>query len=169
MVHQEEPKEPTLEESRLEECVVKYHEEFPDEASDPLVGFLHKIIRIAIHVLAVLMVFVILWGVGDVIYVLYLRLSQPPLFLLNINDILETFGAFIAVLIAVEIFVNIRLYLGTYTFPVKLVVATALMAISRKIIVLDFEKTGFEYVLASGVVVLALGIVYWLIAEKVKP
>ena len=59
--------------------------------------------------------------------------------LLDINDIFYTFGAFMAVLIAVEIFINIRLYLGTNVFPVQLVVATALMAIARKVIVLDFD------------------------------
>ena len=161
----EKPKEPL---EVPDECVIKYHEEFP-EASDPLISFLHRVIRIAIHVLAVLMVFVILWGVGDVIHVLYTRLKTPPYFLLNINQILETFGAFIAVLIAVEIFVNIRLYLGTYTFPVKLVCATALMAISRKVIVMDIEKVSYEYVFGIGVVVLAMGVVYWLVATKTEP
>ena len=38
------------------------------------------------------------------------------------------------VLIAIEIFVNIRLYLGADVLPVQLVIATALMAICRKII-----------------------------------
>lgn len=151
-----------------QDCVIKFHEEFP-EAADPVISFLHRVIRIAIHILAVLMVLVILWGVGDVIYTLYHRLRTPPYFLLNINQILETFGAFIAVLIAVEIFVNIRLYLGTYTFPVKLVCATALMAIARKVIVLDVEKVSYEYIFGIGVVVLAMGIVYWLVASKSEP
>lgn len=151
------------------ECVLKYHEEFP-EATDSLISFLHRVIRTAIHALAIPVVFVTLWGrgVGDVIYVLYKRLSTPPSFLLNINQRLETFGAFIAILIAVEIFVNIRLYPGTHTFPVKLVCATALMAISRKVIVLDIEKVSYEHVLDVGIVVLAMGAVYWLVATKTE-
>ncbi|MCK4710188.1 MAG: hypothetical protein KAU21_16345, partial [Gammaproteobacteria bacterium] len=60
-------------------------------------GFLHKIIRVAVKVLAVLMVAVIVWGIGDVIYVLYQRLMEPPFLLLSISDILATFGAFLAV------------------------------------------------------------------------
>ena len=70
---------------------------------------LNKIIRIAVKVLAVLMVIVIVWGIGDVIYVLYQRLMAPPFLLLSINDILATFGAFLAVLIAIEIFINITM------------------------------------------------------------
>jgi uncharacterized membrane protein (DUF373 family) len=110
------------------------------DGDDPFIGFLHKIIRIAVKVLAGLMVAVIVWGIGDVVYVLYLRLVEPPHFLLSIGDILATFGAFLAVLIAIEIFVNITLYLKTDVIPVRIVVATALMAISRKVIIFDYEK-----------------------------
>ena len=144
------------------------HEEIPRKHNDPLIEFLHKIIRFFVKVLAVLMVFVIIWGIGDVVYVLYQRLSTPPLFLLDINDIFLTFGAFMAVLIAIEIFINIRLYLGTDVLPVQLVVATALMAIARKVIVLDTDKISSEYIMAIAAVVLALGITYWLITKKAK-
>jgi uncharacterized membrane protein (DUF373 family) len=68
------------------------------------------------------------------------------------------------VLIAVEIFINIRLYLGSNTLPIQLVIATALMAIARKVIVLDLKETPPEYVYAIGVVTLALGVTYWLIS-----
>jgi uncharacterized membrane protein (DUF373 family) len=142
------------------------HDELPEEHEDSLVRFLHRIIRLSVKVLAVLMVFVIIWGIGDVIYVLYQRLMTPPYFLLDINDIFQTFGAFMAVLIAIEIFINIRLYLGTDVLPIQLVVATALMAIARKIIVLDVEKVEASYVAAIGVVTLALGVTYWLILKK---
>ena len=101
-----------------------------------------------------------------VVWILYQRLSEPPILLLNISNLFETFGAFLAVLIAIEIFVNIRLYLGADVLPVQLVIATALMAICRKIIVLDFDKVSADYILASGATLLALGITYWLIAKK---
>jgi len=116
------------------------HLELPPEHEDAYIRFLHKTIRGAVRVLALLMVFVILWGIGDVIYVLNERLGQEPVFLLSINDLFATFGAFLAVLIAIEIFVNITIYIRTDVIPVRLVVATALMAISRKVIVLDYDK-----------------------------
>ncbi len=135
---------------------------------DPTIRFLHKIIRIAVKVLAVLMVGVIVWGIGDVIYVLYQRLTEPPFMLLKINDILATFGAFLAVLIAIEIFINIRMYLSTNVIPVRLVIATALMAIARKVIIFDFEQITPEYVYGTAAVVLSLGITYWLITRQVE-
>lgn len=141
------------------------HQELPADFPDPLFRGLHMIIRFAIRVLAVLMVAVILWGVGDVIYIIYDRLATPPFLLLDINDIFYTFGAFMAVLIAVEIFINIRLYLGTNVFPVQLVVATALMAIARKVIVLDFDTLTPMYLIGIAATTLALGITYWLLRQ----
>ena len=134
--------------------------------ADPTIRFLHHIIRVAVKVLAVLMVMVIVWGIGDVVYVLYQRVTQPPIMLLQINDILETFGAFLAVLIAIEIFINIKMYLSTNVIPVRLVIATALMAIARKVIIFDFEQVTADYVYATAAVVLALGVTYWLVAKK---
>jgi uncharacterized membrane protein (DUF373 family) len=133
---------------------------------DSLIRFLHKTIRFGVKTLAVLMTLVILWGIGDVVWVIYQRLSQPPYLLLKINDILMTFGAFLAVLIAIEIFLNITLYLREDVIHVRLVVATALMAIARKVIVFDFSDLNYEYVLATAAVVFALGLTYWLITKK---
>ena len=112
------------------------------------------------------MVLVIVWGIGDVIYVLYQRIISPPFLFLSINDILATFGAFLAVLIAIEIFINISMYLKTDVIPVRLVVATALMAISRKVIIFDFERITPPFILGTAAVVLSLGITYWLISKK---
>ncbi len=136
------------------------------EHEDPTIRFLHRIIRAAVKILAVLMVIVIVWGIGDVIYVLYQRMTEPPFLLLSISDILATFGAFLAVLIAIEIFINITMYLSTDAIPVRLVVATALMAIARKVIIFDFDRIAPAYVYGTAAVVLSLGITYWLITKR---
>lgn len=136
------------------------------EHEDYTIRLLHRIIRIAVKVLAVLMVAVIVWGIGDVIYVLYMRLIEPPFLLLSINDIFETFGAFLAVLIGIEIFVNISMYLSKNVIPVRLVVATGLMAVARKVIIFDFDKISPPYIFGVAAVVFSLGITYWLITKK---
>ena len=109
------------------------------------------------------MVFVIVMGVIDVGWTLYQKLITPPLYILTISDMLATFGAFMAVLIAFEIFINITIYLRDDVIHVKIVMATALMAIARKIIILDMEKLAPEYLYAIGVIMLATSIGYWLI------
>ena len=140
--------------------------DLPIEHEDPIIRVLHRTIRLSVKLLAILMVAVIVWGIGDVIYVLYTRLVEPPFLLLQIDDIFSTFGAFLAVLIAIEIFINITLYLKADVIPVRLVIATALMAIARKVIVFDFEKTSPQYIYGTAAVIMALGITYWLITRK---
>jgi len=142
------------------------HEELPMQHEDPFIQLLHRTIRMGVKFLALLMVIVIMFGIVDVVYVIYQKIVDPPFMLMTINDMLETFGAFLAVLIAIEIFLNITLYIRSDVIPVKLVVATALMAISRKVIVFDYKNLEPEYVSASALVLVALGITYWLIQKK---
>ena len=97
---------------------------------------------------------------------LYEKLSDPPFLLLDLKDIFVVFAAFLAVLIAIEIFVNITLYLRDDVIHVKLVIATALMAIARKVIVLDLSTLEPMYLFAIGVIVLALGVTYWLVSAR---
>ncbi|GAB4238198.1 MAG: hypothetical protein Tsb0021_17960 [Chlamydiales bacterium] len=139
-----------------------------EQAEDKYLYFLHGIIRFALRILAFLMALVVLWGVADVVWLLYLTLLKEPKFLLEINDMFETFGAFLAVLIGIEIFVNIVLYLKENVIHVRLVVATALMAISRKIIVFDYAYIEPMFVFASAATVFALGITYYLFLLHLK-
>lgn len=139
-----------------------------DPASgDPLIGFLNRVIRLVARALAVIMALVILWGVADVLYVLWQRLMLPPFMLLEINDILATFGAFMAVLIAIEIYHNIILYAHESHdrhLAVEIVLSTALMAIARKVIVFDFDQVGPLHIFGTAAVTVALVIGYYLIA-----
>lgn len=133
-----------------------------DHFDDAFIGWLKQSIRWAVRALAVLMMLVIWWGVADVIYVLYERMRAHPYMLLNISDILATFGAFMAVLIAIEIFVNIVSYLREDVIHIKIVLSTAFMAVARKVIVLDYKETGADYVYATAALMLALSVAYWL-------
>ena len=133
---------------------------------DPIIRHLHRIIRYAVRALAVLMTLVILWGIGDVIWLIYKQLLEPPFMLLSIHDIFIIFGAFLAVLIAIEIFLNITLYLRKDVIHVELVIATALMAIARKVIVFDYDVIQYSHIWATASVVLALGITYWLLKKE---
>lgn len=142
------------------------HNHLDENAEDPLIAVLHRLIRFAIRILAVLMTAVIFWAVADVLLVMYEKLSTPPLFLLDMTDLFQVFAAILAVLIAIEIFANITLYLRDDVIHVKLVVATALMAIARKVIVLDLSILEPAYLYAIAASVIALGVTYWLLSFR---
>ena len=135
------------------------------EIQEPLMKKLQLIINWSVRILALLMVFVIIMGVVDVGWTLYQKLMTPPRFILTISDMLATFGAFIAVLIAIEIFINIIVYLKDDVLHVKIVMATALMAISRKVIILDLDNTEPAYLWGIAAIVVAVSIGYWLVVH----
>lgn len=109
------------------------------------------------------MIVVIISGVIDVAWTIYQRFAAEPRFILTMSDILLTFGAFMVVLIAIEIFQNIILYLRDDVIHVKIVLATALMAIARKVIILDYDELEPMYIFATGIVLLATGITYYVV------
>jgi len=130
---------------------------------DTLIRRLQIAIHWSVRVLAIMMVFVIIMGVIDVGWTIYRKLLDEPVGILTISDMLATFGAFMAVLIAIEIFINITVYLRGNVIHVKIVMATALMAIARKVIILDVEDIGALYMFGIAAVLLAASIGYWLI------
>ncbi|MGZ3241091.1 MAG: phosphate-starvation-inducible PsiE family protein [Burkholderiaceae bacterium] len=133
---------------------------------DKFIVWLRYAIRWAVRLLAILMVLVIWWGLADVVYMLYERIMSHPNKLLNISDILATFGAFMAVLIAIEIFINIVSYLRDDVIHIKIVLATAFMAVARKVIILDYKETEATYIYATAALVFALSIAYWLAVTR---
>jgi uncharacterized membrane protein (DUF373 family) len=114
------------------------HEELSLDQEDKFIFFLHSMIRFAVKALALLMMLTVLWCVLDVV-VIYKEILSQPITSLGKSEILHVFGSFMIVLIAVEIFINITLYIRNDVIPVKMVVATALMAVARKIIVFDYH------------------------------
>ncbi|MGB0205396.1 MAG: phosphate-starvation-inducible PsiE family protein [Neptuniibacter sp.] len=130
---------------------------------DAMTNKLYSAVRFSVRILSVLMVFVILMGVVDVAWTIYEKIKTPPIFILTISDMLATFGAFMAVLIAIEILINITIYLRDDVIHVKIVMATALMAVARKVIVLDFETITPPYIYGLAAVALAMSVGYWLI------
>ncbi len=136
---------------------------FVNKSDDKVLWLLKRIIHYSLKALAFLMILVIVSGVIDVAWTLYQRLVTPPEFILTMGDILATFGAFMVVLIAIEIFQNIILYLRDDVIHVKIVLATALMAVARKVIILDYDDLNSMYVFATGLVLLATGLTYYLV------
>lgn len=138
-----------------------------NECNDPLMKVLRKVIRFSVRLLAVFMTLLIIVGTVDVGWTLYQKMIQAqPIFVLSISDILATFGAFMAVLIAIEIFINITMYLRDDVIHVKIVMATAIMAIARKVIIMDFKQTEPGFVWATAAVILAASVGYWLLGKS---
>ncbi len=80
-------------------------------------------------------------------------------FILDLDVLMDLFGTFLLVLIGIELLDTIKVYFKKHEVHVEVVMLVALIAIARKIIVLDFkEYTGLEIVaIASIIIALSLG------------
>jgi uncharacterized membrane protein (DUF373 family) len=135
------------------------------QADTSVIGYLNKIVNYTVLVLAMLMAFVVLCGVAEVAIELYLIMKSSPHILLSISGITSTFASFLAVLIAIDIFINISLYVRKHVIAVRLVVATALMAVARKIIVLEFTDIEPMHIMAMAALVAVLGFCYYFLSR----
>jgi uncharacterized membrane protein (DUF373 family) len=79
------------------------------------------------------------------------------------RELFQLFGLFLNVLIALEILENITAYLKKHVIQVELVLVTSLIAVSRKIIILDLEKKDSNDLIALAVAVFSLSISYLII------
>jgi uncharacterized membrane protein (DUF373 family) len=76
------------------------------------------------------------------------------------STLFELFGLFLNVLIALEILENITAYLRKHVIQVELVIVTSLIAVARKIIILDLEKKSSSDLIALAIAVFSLSIGY---------
>jgi uncharacterized membrane protein (DUF373 family) len=125
---------------------------------------LHWIEQLVAKVLSIGMVVVILVAVVDLGIVLLQEITHPADLYLG-RTLIRLFGLFLNILIALEILENITAYLRKNIVQVKLVVVTSIIAVSRKIIILDFEKTTGLDIIGLAISIFALSISYWIICS----
>ncbi|MUG99447.1 hypothetical protein F7734_47030 [Scytonema sp. UIC 10036] len=137
-------------------------------SEENFVRFVEDIEVIVSKVLSLLLVIVILVAVGDLGILLIDELFVTDYGKFNAT-LYKIFGLFLNILIALEILENITAYLRKHVFQVELVVVTSLIAVARKIIILDLGKvTGID-IIGLGIAILALSISYWIIRVSNKP
>ncbi len=139
-----------------------------NETKDPLIDFLNKTIVYCVKLLAVLMVIVIIWMMIDVMAHIYDQTIRSLPLLVSVDNLVVLLGSFMAVLIGIEIFLNIIFYLKKDAIHAPLVLATALTAVARKVIILDYTTSTPLQIMATAAVVFAVGVTYWLITKCEK-
>jgi uncharacterized membrane protein (DUF373 family) len=130
---------------------------------DNFLKYIHKIEILVSKILSIALIIVILIALVDLIVVLSKSLLlSAPLGFLNIT-LIEVFGLFLNILIALELLENVTSYLKQHIVQVELVVVTALIAVARKIIIFDPKQYNKVDLIALAVASLALSASYWLI------
>jgi len=110
--------------------------------------------------LAIAMVMVIVVVIFDLGVVLTRKLLNGNASDFLGSTLLDIFGLFLSVLIALEIMENITAYLKKHVVQVELVIVTSLTAVARKIIILDLKEVTGVSLIGLSVAILALSISY---------
>jgi uncharacterized membrane protein (DUF373 family) len=142
------------------------HESIVKENPDPLISILNKIVVVSVKILAILMVIVIWLALADVVVHLSQQVFTTPYSLFTVEALISLLGDFLAVMIAIEIFLNIVFYLKKDAIHAPLVLSTALTAVARKVIILDYATSAAPHIYAIAAVIFAVGITYWLVTKK---
>jgi uncharacterized membrane protein (DUF373 family) len=130
---------------------------------EKFLALIHLIENLVAKVLAVALVIVICVALFDLIIVLSKDLlASEPVGFFN-KTLIEIFGLFLNILIALELLENITAYFRKHVIHVELVVVTALIAVSRKIIIFDSDKFSQVDLISLALACLALSVSYWLL------
>ncbi|MBD0337117.1 MAG: phosphate-starvation-inducible PsiE family protein [Cyanobacteria bacterium Co-bin13] len=140
--------------------VRRFTREFEDNAFLKRLGQFEGVVS---KVLSLAMVGVILVIIIDLFIVLAAALRVSPENGFFGATLSQVFGLFLSVLIALEILENITAYLKKHVVQVELVIATALTAVGRKLVIVDLEKVTGTSLIGLAVAVFALSISYWII------
>ena len=125
-------------------------------------GVAHWLENLAAKVLIVALSIVVILSLIDLVLLLVKDLFLDPTGFFT-KTLVDIFGLFLNILIALELLENITAYLKKHIVQVELVIVTSLIAVARKIIIFDFTKYSNMDLLALGAAILALSLSYLLI------
>lgn len=126
-------------------------------------SFLGRIEGWVAKILSIMMLLVIFLSVFQLGRVLFVELTSVSPFDYSTRVLFTIFGLFLNVLIAFEILENITAYLKKHVIQLELVIVTSLIAVARKIIILDLEKTAGIDLIALATAIFALSVSYWIV------
>jgi uncharacterized membrane protein (DUF373 family) len=126
-----------------------------------------KIIHMGIiYSLIVLMTAVLILATVELGYYVLKCFIDSDFAIININQIMELFGAFMLVLIGIELLDTIKVYLKENVVHVEVVVLVAIIAVARKVVVLKIEDIDGLKIIGLAFIIVALAVAYYLIKKS---
>jgi uncharacterized membrane protein (DUF373 family) len=133
-----------------------------------MIGFLKIFERIIVHALIVMMILTVLLTTIELGWIIIKDIVTPPIILLEIDELLEIFGFFLLALIGVELLETIKAYLNERVVHVEVVVEVALIAIARKVIIVDLDKYNDLTLVGIAALILAIAAAIYAIRRVFK-
>jgi len=133
----------------------------------PVKEVLHTFTRGIILALIVMMMLAVLLSTIDLLYILIAEILKAPTYLLGIDNLFEIFGFFMMILIGLELLESIRTYLSDELLHVEVVFLVAMIAIARKVIILEVKDLEPLVLIGIASIILALSLGYYFVKKTI--
>ena len=128
---------------------------------------LKKYEKFMIQALMVMMAVVLGLATLDLGWLIIKDIIQPPFFLLDVNELLDIFGLFMLVVIGIELLETImKTYITEGQPHYEVVLSVAIIAISRKVIILDLKEVDSLSLIGIASIIVALTVGYFLMKRS---
>lgn len=122
--------------------------------------FLKHFEKVVVIALIAMMVLIILLATIELGWIILRDIITQPYVLLEIDELLDIFGFFLLILIGVELLETIKAYLSEHVVHTEIVMEVALIAIARKVIILDVKDLPSLTLFGIAAIILALAVAY---------
>jgi len=121
--------------------------------------------------LLVMLAIVVVLATIDLGWMIVKGVLTPPVLLLDVGELLDLFGAFLLVLIGVELLNTIKIYVTKKAIHVEVILAVGIIAIARKVVILEPKEMDALTLLGIAAIIFALTIGYYVVklAHKKAP
>ena len=130
--------------------------------------FVNTFERLIVIVLLGLMMVTVFAATVELLFILVQELIRPPMMLLNLEEMLEVFGFFLMVLIGLELITVIKAFVSDDIVHAEIVFLVAIVAISRKVIIMDIKETSPETLYGMAAIIISLGVGYYLLQRALE-
>ncbi len=115
-----------------------------------------------------LMVLIVFASVLELAIFLFHEFTDPVsgILLLDINELFRVFGFIFIVLIGFELLESIEMYFKKNVIHAEVVLLIAVIAVARKVVLLDLEKHDPITIIGLSLIILSLGACYSLIKRS---
>lgn len=113
------------------------------------------------------MTIVLVLATLDLVVILVQNIIKADYFLISVDDLLDIFGMFMLVLIGIELLETImKTYLVHGHTHFEVVLSVAIIAIARKVIILDLKKIDSLSLFGVAAIIISLSFGYYLMRKS---
>jgi uncharacterized membrane protein (DUF373 family) len=114
-------------------------------------------------VLLVFIAFIVLISTFELGREIVVAITSPPLLAFDAKELLDIFAEFLLVLIGVELMNTIKIYIIDKSVHVEVILAVGLVAITRKVVVLEHSQLDGTSLIGIAVIIISLSVSYYLV------